>query len=124
MSIKFAASELGVKPEIGVEFPTRNIVAVCFMIICLFSVYLVGCSTKAPTEIVQATIHITKIVDRATQRPINSKIVTLRWETPDGEVIKTEQHRNQSDITTSTSSSAWLAAWDSPNRAAAQRSEG
>ena len=73
MSIKFAASELGVKPEIGVEFPTRNKIAVCFIVVCLFSVFLVGYSTNAPTEIVQATIHITKIVDKATQQPINSK---------------------------------------------------
>jgi hypothetical protein len=67
MSIKFAASKLGVKPEIGVEFPKRNQAAVCLIIFCLISVFLVGCSTKTPTEAVQATIHITKIVHKNTQ---------------------------------------------------------
>jgi hypothetical protein len=71
-----------------------------FVLTGLLLLIIFGCSSKAPTEIVQATIHITKIIDKATQRPINSNIVTLRWETPDGEVIKTEQYRNQNELTT------------------------
>ena len=70
------------------------------LIVCLLTVFLVGCSAKAPTEVIQATITITKIVDKATQRPISSNIVTLRWETPEGKVIKTEQYRNQSQLST------------------------
>ena len=100
MSIKFAASELGVKPEMGVELLAHNKVSICLIFVYLLSVLLFGCSTKAPPEAIQATINITKIVDKASQMPINSNIVTLRWETPESKVIKTEQYRNQSEFST------------------------
>jgi hypothetical protein len=100
MSIKFVYSGLGVKPDLGVELPARTKAAVCLIILCILSAFLVGCSTKTQTEAVQATIKITKIVDNATQRLINSNIVTPRWETPEGKVIKTEAFRNQSQFST------------------------
>ena len=70
------------------------------LIVCLLTVFLVGCSAKAPTEVIQATINITKIVDQNTQKPIMSNIVTLSWETPEGKVIKTETYRNRSLLST------------------------
>lgn len=98
-SIKFVTTELSVKPALDVNSPAHNQAAVC-IIVFLLSVLLAGCATKAPTEVVQATIIVTKIVDKNTQRPINSNIITLRWETPEGKVIKTETHRNQSRLST------------------------
>jgi len=78
----------------------RHIFISHLLIIGLIFVVLSACANGAPTKAVQATISITKIVDKVTQRPINSNIVTLRWETPEGKVIKTEQNCNQSQLTT------------------------
>lgn len=88
------------KPDRGVKLPKTDKVAAWLVIPCLLSAFLVSCSPATPTETVQATINITKIVDTVTKQPINSNIVTLRWETTEGKVLKVEQHRNQSQLTT------------------------
>ena len=98
MSINFMA--LSVKTGKSIGSPGWEKLNARFVLTGLLFVVLFGCSPKAPTEAIQATISITKIVDRATQRPINSNFVTLRWETPEGKVIRTEQYRNQSQLTT------------------------
>lgn len=89
----------------------QNKVVINLIIICTISVFLIGCTTKAKVDVVQnpfeataetvqATIVITKIVDKATQQPIDTNTITLRWETPTGEVINTETYRNKSRLTT------------------------
>ena len=54
-----------------------------------------------PTTIPQATVELTEIVDKATQLPISENIITLRWETSNGEVIEEEIYTNQASLQTS-----------------------
>jgi hypothetical protein len=83
-----------------VGFPRWGKYIARLIFVVLVFVILFGCSQKTKNDAIQATITITNIVDKATQRPINSNVVTLRWETPKGKVIKTETYRNQSQLTT------------------------
>jgi hypothetical protein len=46
------------------------------------------------------TIELTEIVDKSTQRPITENIITLRWETSDGEVLDTQEYKSQSSLST------------------------
>ena len=72
-------------------------------ITCFFSIlFLVtGCSnTQSETQGPQVTIELTEIVDKSTQRPINENMITLRWETSDGEVLDEQIYTNQSSLTT------------------------
>jgi len=85
---------------VSIDFSAFDKVAICIIIVCLQSAFLVGGPTHATIEAVHATINITKIVDKATQRPIKSNVVTLRWETPEGKVTKTDTYRNQSQFST------------------------
>lgn len=82
----------------------ENKSAVKNQVICiigiLLMIFLSSCSSQAPTETIQATIKIVKIVDKDTQRPIQSNIVTFRWETQDGAVLKTETYKNQTQLST------------------------
>ena len=65
MSINFMA--LSVKTGKSIGSPGWEKLIARFVLTGLLFVVLFGCSPKAPTEAIQATISITKIVDRATQ---------------------------------------------------------
>jgi hypothetical protein len=88
-----------VKPDKSVESTRWHEYLIRLVIYGLIIVIASACTNRTPTEAIQATINITKIVDEATQGPINTNIITLGWETPDSQVIKTEQYRDQSELT-------------------------
>ena len=72
------------------------ITIICILIICAI---LPSCvNTQAPENTPQATIHLEKIVDKESQRPIEDNTVILRWETPDGDIINTEQYKDQESL--------------------------
>ena len=64
--------------------------------IVLACVILASCADPQTDENVpQATIHIEKIIDKESREPLKNNTITLRWETPEGELINTEQYKNQ-----------------------------
>ena len=64
--------------------------------VVLSCVILTSCAnTQTDENVPQATIHLEKIIDKESQEPLKNNTITLRWETPEGELIKTEQYKNQ-----------------------------
>ena len=75
-----------------------------YLIICvvLSCVILTSCGDSQTDEnIPQANIHIEKIIDKESRLPLEYNTITLRWETPEGEVISTEQYEGESSLSTS-----------------------
>ena len=67
-----------------------------FLYIVLTCVIISSCANPQTDENVpQATVHIEKIIDKESGEPLKNNTITLRWETPEGEIIKTEQYKNQ-----------------------------
>ena len=67
-----------------------------FLYIVLTCVIISSCANPQTDENVpQATVHIEKIIDKESGEPLTNNTITLRWETPDGEIIKTEQYEDQ-----------------------------
>ena len=67
-----------------------------FFWIILSCVILTSCAnTQTDENVPQATIHIEKIIDKESREPLKNNTITLRWETPEGEIIKTEQYEDQ-----------------------------
>ena len=67
----------------------------------LSCITLTSCATTQTTENTpQATIHLEKIIDKETLQPLEKNTITLRWETPDGEVLNTEQYEDQESFST------------------------
>ena len=67
--------------------------------IVLSSLLPAGATNAQTTENVpQASIHLEQITDKESQQPIENNTITLRWETPDGEIINTEQYINQESL--------------------------
>jgi len=63
--------------------------------------FLTGCSnSQVEVAAPSATIELTEIVDKSTQRLIAENTITLRWETNDGEVLDTQEYKNQSSLIT------------------------
>ena len=59
-------------------------------------VILTSCAnTQTDENGPQATIHIEKIIDKESREPLKNNTITLRWETPEGEIINTEQYKDQ-----------------------------
>lgn len=58
-----------------------------------------GCSIKRDESEVQAKVTITKIIEKATKQPIKQNKITMRWETPDGEILKIKTYENRSSLT-------------------------
>jgi hypothetical protein len=80
------------------------------MILILF--LQTGCSNSQPeTQIPQVTIELTEIVDKSTQRPITENTITFRWETSDGEVLDTQEYRNQASLTTTLTADGETRLW-------------
>jgi hypothetical protein len=64
--------------------------------IALYSLIFTDCSnTQTNENIPQATISLEKIIDKETQQPIENNIITLKLETPEGEIINTKQYQDQ-----------------------------
>ena len=71
------------------------------LFIVLSWVILTSCAdTQTEENVPQATIHIEKIIDKESREPLKNNTITLRWETPEGEIIKTEQYKNQVSFST------------------------
>ena len=71
------------------------------LFIVLSCAILTSCANPQTDENVpQATIHIEKIIDKESREPLKNNTITLRWETPEGEIIKTEQYKNQVSFST------------------------
>ena len=70
---------------------------VCLILwIVLSCAILTSCAnTQTDENVPQATIHIEKIIDKESREPLKNNTITLRWETPEGEIIKTEQYKYQ-----------------------------
>ena len=71
--------------------------------ILLLSVLLAPACSPLPTPTPatpQATIEITKIVDKATLQPIAHNSVTLRWENSSGKLLGMQRVFDQSDLVT------------------------
>ena len=66
------------------------------LFIILTCVILSSCAnTQTDENSPQATIHLEKIIDKESREPLKNNTITLRWETPEGEIIKTEQYEDQ-----------------------------
>jgi hypothetical protein len=50
-------------------------------------------------------------VDKSTQRPITENTITLRWETSDGEVLDTQEYKNQSSPITTLTANGGTRLW-------------
>jgi hypothetical protein len=74
-----------------------------WLTICLvFIVFILAGCTNSQDEAIapMVTIELTEIVDKSTQRPITGNTITLRWETSNGEVLNTQEYKNQSSLST------------------------
>ena len=81
---------------------TLRVCDVCLILCIVFScVILTSCADPQTDENVpQATIHLEKIIDKESQQPLENNTITLRWETPEGEIINTEQYKDQESLST------------------------
>jgi hypothetical protein len=77
--------------------------SIMWLTICLvFIVFILAGCTNSQDEAIapMVTIELTEIVDKSTQRPITGNTITLRWETSNGEVLNTQEYKNQSSLST------------------------
>ena len=74
------------------------ILITCSILLCAT---LLSCGNPQPEATVpQVTINITEIIDKESRQPLDNNTITLRWETPDGKLIDTEQYEGRSSLTT------------------------
>jgi hypothetical protein len=86
---------------------------VCLTICLVLILPLLASCSNTQVEAIspQVTIELTEIVDKSTQRPIAENTITLRWETSEGEVLDTQEYRNQSSLTTMLSADGDTRLW-------------
>lgn len=90
--------------NIGNQNKELKVVRNCdtYLIACLIllGTLLLGCTNPEDVnDSPQATIHLEKIIDKESQQPLGNNIITLRWMTPNGEIITTEQYEDQASLT-------------------------
>ena len=53
---------------------------------------LVGSASPTPDVGPTAKVTITKIINKMTGESVTDSVITLRWEGPDGETLRTEHY--------------------------------
>jgi len=68
-----------------------KVILLSTVILLFLTGLIIGCDIRNEGDIVQATVTIPKIVDKATQRPIEMNFITARWERRRGK-FSTQKH--------------------------------
>ena len=72
---------------------------------------LVGSASPTPDVGPTAKVTITKIINKMTGESVTDSVITLRWEGPDGETLRTEHYQNIDTLTTTVAADGQSRLW-------------
>jgi len=84
----------------------KKLVTILFVLIVF-----AGCISPTPEASPIAKVTITKIINKSTGEPVTDSVITLRWEGPDGKIIRTEHYQNIDNLTTTVTADGRTRLW-------------